>query len=46
MVILRVADTLSRAVIPVTLISVILHTLLTFLTPKKEEYFIRVEIRQ
>ena len=28
------------------LISFILDTLLTFLTPRKEEYFIRVEIRQ
>ena len=39
---------LSRALISATLISIVLDTLETFLTPKKEEYNIisRIEIRQ
>ena len=39
---------LSRALISATLFSIVLDTLETFLTPKKEEYNIisRVEIRQ
>ena len=38
----------SRALISATLISIVLDTLVTFLTPKKEEYNIisGVEIRQ
>ena len=38
-------NTVSVTLIFATLISIILDTFLTFLTPKKEEYFISVEIR-
>ena len=37
---------LSGELIPATFIFIILGTLLTFLTPKKEEYFIKVETQQ
>ena len=37
---------LNGVLISATLISIILYTLQTFLTPKRGEYFIRVEIRQ
>ena len=34
------------SVISTTIVSIILDILLAFLTPKKEEYFIKVEIHQ
>ena len=37
---------LSGTLISATSISIILYTLQTFLTPKKEEYFTRMEFRQ